>query len=109
MANKTPREAGIRHLVFEACASVKLTHFYIRSITRASKLTALMHTLPALFRQELGLCSLWFCWTPFSSYGAEFLKKLSDIYEQMDRRWLGLSGSDGLSAFCCEGGSFGRI
>lgn len=85
MANKTPREAGIRHLIFEACASVKVTHFYIRSITRASKLTAVMHTLPALFRQELGLCSFWFCWTPFSSYGAEFLKNSVTFMS----RWIG--------------------
>lgn len=32
-------------------------------------------TLPALFREELSLCSFWRCWTLFSSYGAEFFKK----------------------------------
>lgn len=90
MANKTPREAGIRHVVFEACASVKVTHFYIRSITWASKLTAVIYTLPALFRQELGLCSFWFCWTSFSSYGAEFLKNSVTFMS----RWIG----DGLDS-----------
>lgn len=51
-------EAGMRRLASEAFASVQAT-FSITSASPASELTAaaLRCTLPALFRQELGLCS----------------------------------------------------
>lgn len=63
-------EADRRRLASGAFASVQAT----LSITSASPASewaavALSSTLPALFRQELGLCSRWLCWTPFSSYG----------------------------------------
>ena len=104
-------EAGTRRLASEAFASVQAT-FFITSASPASELTAaaLRCTLPALFRQELGLCSWWLCWTPFSSCGAELKQKqkLREICEQVDRRWLGLACSDSLSASECEGGGSGR-
>lgn len=54
-------EAQLGHLVFEAPVSVKVPHFCIT--IPALELTAawMRWALPALFRQELGLCSFWLC------------------------------------------------
>ena len=54
-------EASTSHLVFEALVSVKVAHFCITTPALELTAAAVRCLLPALFRQELGLCSFWLC------------------------------------------------